>query len=272
MSTSTLTQVTDRKKLVIKLGGSMLEELTNIFFKKIKAWQKQYDITIVHGGGPAINEALQRANIATEKIGGLRVTPREAMDVVQSTLIAHVNPSLVQRFQKNRLQAVGLNGFDGQLMQALPIDPNVYGEVGNVTTVNATLLQTLMTNGIIPVVASIAEDSVRGVSLNVNADEAARSVAEALRADRLMLVTDVPGILIDGKTCEQTTPDEIERWIETGDIYGGMIPKVDAAVNCLDDGIVYIDIVNETLEGTTITKKEENGHESFISKLWETTD
>lgn len=256
MNTSISTQATARKRLVVKLGGSMLDELTDIFFKKIKAWHKEYDIVIVHGGGPAITEALTEANIPTKKVGGLRVTPRSAMDVVQSTLIAHVNPSLVQRFYKNGLQAIGLNGFDSYVMQALPIDPERYGEVGNVTVVREEVLQALVDANIIPVIASIAVDEVRGVSLNVNADEAARSVAEAMQADRLMFVTDVPGILINEETCEKTTPEQIEEWITTGDIYGGMIPKVHAAVSCLEDGITYIDIVNEALEGTTITQKE----------------
>lgn len=253
MTTYKSTPHTARKKMVIKLGGSTLEGLHEDFFTTIKALQKQgVDCIITHGGGPAINRALAQQQIASHVLNGIRVTSEAAIDVVRNALIGTVNPSLVNALQRAGIAAIGLNGFDNNLLEAAFLDKETYGYVGKITAVNTAIIDTLLAANIIPVIACIAA-SYEGDTLNVNGDTVASEVALATAADSLLLVTDVQGIRIEGNNQLQATPQQIAEWITDEHIYGGMIPKVEGALACLAQGIPSVQIVNETLQGTTIT-------------------
>ena len=243
-------------KIVIKLGGSTLEGLNEAFFRNFKALQDQgYQIIITHGGGPAINRELAKANIESHTVNGLRVTNEEMIEIVQSTLIGKVNPPLVHELNGAGSTAVGLNGFDGALLQSEFLDESTYGFVGGVKSVNTALLQSLTAAGIVPVIACIGA-TTDGQALNINGDTVASEVALAVEADSLLLVTDVAGIRINDEYQKEVTPSLIDQWIEEGHIYGGMIPKVQGALACLHAGIPSVQIVNDTLTGTNILSGE----------------
>lgn len=244
------------RKMVIKLGGSTLEGLNEAFFRNFKALQAQgIQLIITHGGGPAINRALASAGIQSHTVNGLRVTSEEMIELVQSTLIGKVNPALVHELNEAGILAIGLNGFDGQLLQSKFLDQSTYGYVGQVTHVNTALIDTLLTEKIVPVVACIGATN-DGQALNINGDTVASEIALAVGADCLLLVTDVEGIRINDTYQTEVTRAQIEQWIHEEHIYGGMIPKVQGALNCLKAGIPSVQIVNETLTGTTILSEE----------------
>jgi acetylglutamate kinase len=243
-------------KIVVKLGGSTLEQLSENFFQNFHAFiEKGYKIVITHGGGPAINAQLAKQKIESTTVNGLRVTTNEMINVVKQTLIGEVNPKLVAQLNAAGIPAVGLNGFDHQLLQGDYLDQTTYGHVGEVTSVNTDLIDTLLQAGYVPVIACIGS-TVNGQPLNVNGDTVACSVAKAISAASLLLVTDVAGIRIEGQYQTQVTEADIQGWIEQGEIYGGMIPKVQGAIACIEAGIPSVQIVNETLSGTTILSKE----------------
>lgn len=216
---------------------------------------------IVHGGGPAIEQMLDKLAISYEFYDGLRKTTDEMMDIVEMVLVGNVNPRLTRRVNDSGLDAVGLSGSDYDLLKATPIDYERYGLVGEVSSVNVEVIHGLLADGITPIISPIAigEDKLR---YNVNADTAAGAVASALLARQLIFVTDVPGILKDGELLEKVTTTDIEDYIADGTIYGGMIPKVKAAMKGLTSHVQEIMIVNgkeselvdtTTLAGTTIT-------------------
>ncbi|KOY81339.1 acetylglutamate kinase [Lysinibacillus macroides] len=243
---------TARKRMVIKLGGSTLAGLNEAFFENFKKLQESgIELIITHGGGPAINRELAARDIASHTLNGIRVTNEAAMEVVQSTLIGKVNPALVHELTSAGIAAIGLNGFDGQLMVADFLDKDTYGYVGAVQAINTSLLEALLHAGIVPVIACVGAHE-EGQALNINGDTVASEIALAVGADSLLLVTDVSGIRIDDEYQATATPALIEQWIEEGHIYGGMIPKVQGALDCLHAGIPAVQIVGEALIGTTI--------------------
>lgn len=254
MTTFKSTLHTDHK-IVIKLGGSTLEGLSEDFFANFKKLQAEgKNIIITHGGGPAINRQLEKAKIESKTVNGLRVTDHTMIDIVKTTLIGEVNTMLVNALNKAGILAVGLNGFDGNLIESQFIDQSVYGFVGEVTKVNTDLIEKLVAARIVPVIACIGV-SPEGQALNINGDTVASSVALALESESLLLVTDVAGIRIEGVYQQEVTEEQIHEWIDDEHIYGGMIPKVQGALACLDAGIASVKIVNSALEGTTIVKE-----------------
>jgi acetylglutamate kinase len=249
-------QVTDRKRIVIKLGGSTLEGLNQAFFSNFKALQNEgYDIIITHGGGPAINRELEKRQVKSHAINGIRVTSEEAIGIVQSTLIGQVNTKLVHDLNQAGITAVGLNGFDSNLIQCEFLDFETYGFVGEIKKIHTDIIDVLTANHIVPVISCIGT-SDSGQALNINGDTVASEIALAVGAESLLLVTDVSGIRIAGEYQKQVTPDNIEKWIEEGEITGGMIPKVQGAIRVLTSGIPSVQIVDDTLSGTTILSKE----------------
>lgn len=243
------------RKIVIKLGGSTLEGLNEDFFRQFKVLQAQgYNIIITHGGGPAINRALAARQVQSHTLNGIRVTSEEAIDIVKSTLIGQVNTALVHELNAAGIHAIGLNGFDGLLLESTFLDAETYGYVGEVQRVNTVLIDSLLAVGIVPVIACIGATK-EGIALNINGDTVASEVALAVSAESLLLVTDVAGIRIKGEYQKQVTKQHIDQWIHEEHIYGGMIPKVQGALACLDAGIPSVQIVNDTLTGTTIVKE-----------------
>ncbi|MFC9444923.1 acetylglutamate kinase [Bacillus cereus] len=236
--------------IVVKCGGSMLNQLNNVFFECIKKLQQKYKVVIVHGGGPEIDAKLEASNIEVEKKDGLRVTPKEVMDVVQMVLCGSTNKKLVMNLQKHHLLAVGLSGCDGKLLQVQPISEEI-GYVGEVSYVETALLKGLINMGYIPVIAPIGGNG--NEIYNINADNAAAGIAAALGAKELIFITDVDGILHEGNLVKETDESEIATFIETGVITGGMIPKVQAALTSLKMGVQKISIVNGTKDFTEVT-------------------
>lgn len=242
--------------MVIKLGGSTLEGLNKDFFYHFKKLQDSgVELIITHGGGPAINRELAARGIESHTLNGIRVTNEAAMNVVQSTLIGQVNPALVHDLTSAGVEAIGLNGYDGQLMVADYLDKEVYGYVGAVKAIHTALLEALLSVGIVPVIACVGV-SEAGQALNINGDTVASEIALALGADSLLLVTDVSGIRVYDEYQTMATPTLINQWIEQGHLYGGMIPKVQGAIDCLRAGIPSVQIVGETLIGTTIVTSD----------------
>lgn len=252
------------KKIVIKCGGSILDELTSEFFSSLKHLQEHgYQLIFVHGGGPDINKMLSMYQVEPEFYNGLRKTTAKTLEVVELVLSGQTNRKLVQKLTENGFQAIGLNGSDGGCLQADFIDQESLGFVGEVTEVNDKLITILLQEGLIPVVTPIAVNK-SGQKLNINADYAAAAVANAVGAEQCIFVTDVAGIMVDGKVVDQVEKQEVEQYIEEGTIYGGMIPKVTSALSALDKGLSSVMIVSgkstffngEEWNGTKIIGKE----------------
>jgi acetylglutamate kinase len=233
----------------MKCGGSTLAALPDAFFEELRELQGQgIQPIIVHGGGPAINEILSKLGIVSRFIDGLRVTDEATLDVVEMVLSGRINKEIVRKLQQNGAKSIGLSGTDGNLIQAKPVaNTSELGLVGDVTSVNASLLEGIIKLGYLPVIAPIGIDEA-GQRYNINADTAAGAVASHLGVDTLIVVTDVPGIMrtVDGRkvVLPQVTFADIEEMIQSEEIYGGMIPKVRAAISCLHGNVKEVLIVD----------------------------
>ncbi|MDO3412059.1 acetylglutamate kinase [Saccharibacillus sp. CPCC 101409] len=233
----------------MKCGGSTLAALPEAFFADLAELQQSgVRPVIVHGGGPAISGNLEKLGIETEFVNGLRRTTEDVLDVVEMVLAGTINKSIVRRIQSAGGKALGLSGSDGSLIQAEPV-PNAdeVGLVGDVVRVEADIVAGILGMGYMPVIAPLGVDAA-GQRYNINADTAAGAVASFIGAERMIVVTDVPGILktVDGvKTAlPSVTFAEIEEMIESGEIYGGMIPKVRAAMKCIHGDVREVVIVD----------------------------
>lgn len=234
----------------------MLEGLQSGFFSKFREMQSEgYEIIIVHGGGPSINAALQKNAIASNIDNGIRVTCDQSIAIVKGVMIGEVNPSLVHQLNREGIDAIGLSGFDGRLLTCTLLNEQRYGFVGDIQHVNDRLLEKLLEAGIVPVISCIGATEC-GKPLNINADTVASKIALAIGAVSFLFVTDTPGIKIGTEIQSAVSPSDIAKWIEAGDIYGGMIPKVHAAIDCLDAGVPSVQIVDQHLAGTTIGFEE----------------
>jgi len=230
--------------IVFKCGGSSVDDLSNDFFDNISTLQKKgFKPVIVHGGGPAIKENLSKLNITSEFVEGLRKTSEKTIDVVEMVLSGTVNSSLTRRLNQANLKALGISGTDNNLIIAKPIDYEKYGLVGKVEQVNVDLLNLLLAENYIPVISPVAVDK-NGDRYNINADTAAGSIAKALGAKQLIIVTDVSGVLKNDELLEEITINQVNQLIEDKTIYGGMIPKVKAALDGLAGDVNQVKIVN----------------------------
>src|SRR5690625_4841757 len=206
--------------IVLKCGGSSMDELSDDFFKSIASLKASgLKPVIVHGGGPGIKKMLEKLNIQFEFVDGLRKTTEEMMDIVEMVLSGQVNPALTRRVNETDLSAIGLSGADGNILQAQPINYERYGLVGEISNVNVSVIETLLSLDFVPVISPVAlgED---GKTYNINADTAAGAIAKALNAKQLIFVTDVPGIMKDDKLLEVVTTKQVKQFIEEGTIYG----------------------------------------------------
>ncbi|MFY4774322.1 acetylglutamate kinase [Metabacillus sp. RGM 3146] len=233
-----------KKTLVLKCGGSILNQLSSEFFRSVKQMaDENWNIVIVHGGGPDINSLLSELNIESEFFEGQRKTTPEILEVVEMTLAGKLNKKLVRKLSEAQLNAVGITGQDGGLLTAEFLSREHLGFVGRVTSVQTEILQMLLDKGFIPVVAPLARTEDYQ-ALNVNADLAASAIARALQADKLLYVTDVKGILQEKKLVDEINPEEINGLIEKGVITGGMIPKAKAASGSLSEHLKQVMIVS----------------------------
>ncbi|KAL1080110.1 hypothetical protein V6Z11_D10G269000 [Gossypium hirsutum] len=207
---------------------------------------------LVHGGGPEINVLLNQLNIPAQFRDGLRVTDARTMEVVSMVLVGKVNKDLVSRINYAGATAVGLSGMDGRLLVARP-SPNAaqLGFVGEVARVDPTVLQTIVDNGSIPVIASVAADEY-GQPYNINADTVAGEVAAALGGEKLILLTDVAGILRNredpGSLVKEIDIKGVKKMVEEGKVGGGMIPKVNCCIRSLAQGVTTASIIDGRVE------------------------
>ncbi len=220
------------KTLVIKLGGSTLEHQRSVLQDIVWLHALGAYPVLVHGGGPYINEWLEKLNLPTRFENGLRVTDAQTLDVVRMVLLGQVNQGLVLMASQMGGKAVGLSGTDGNLVRARIADPKL-GFVGEIESVDPTLIQAVINEGFIPIVAPLGEGP-EGTCLNINADLVAAHIAGALNAEKLIFLSNVVGIYRDdGTLISELTEAEAKKLIEEGVISGGMIPKVSACLDAL---------------------------------------
>lgn len=236
---------------VIKLGGSLLDDPSRRAeaLSAIAAqWNAGKEIVLVHGGGKHVDANLKRLGIPKRTYAGLRITDDATLDVVVATLAGSVNKMLVGELAAIGIRAAGISGCDASTLAAEPhppIDGVDLGHVGRVTGGDPTLLQALVTNGILPVVSSIAEGP-EGTLLNVNADTAAAAIAIAVGADELIFITDVAGLLdATGNVVAELCATDAEALLGTEVVTGGMRPKLQAALHALGSGVRRITIGEE---------------------------
>ena len=236
----------DGATVVIKFGGHAMgnDEAMETFARDIVLMQQVgVNPVIVHGGGPMINEMLDRLNIKSDFFNGKRVTDEPTMEVVEMVLSGRVNKRIVQAINKQGGQAVGLSGKDAKLITCDQEDPKL-GLVGTPRNINPTLINHLFDADMIPVIAPLGSGD-NGETFNINGDTAAGSIAAALNADRLLLLTDVSGVKnTDGETLTELTPKDIKDLIASGEISGGMIPKTETALNAIEGGVRAVVILD----------------------------
>lgn len=238
------------RTIVVKYGGAAMKDsslkdkvMRDIVFMSCVGLRP----VVVHGGGPEINSWLTKLNIEPQFKNGLRVTDSDTMDVVEMVLVGRVNKEIVSLINQAGGLAVGLCGTDGNLIRARPQGEEGIGFVGEVAGVNIKLLESLVANGYIPVVSSVATDE-KGQAYNINADTVAGEIAAALGAEKLILLTDTTGILKDYKDPSTLIPkvdiQEARHLISTGVVGGGMIPKVNCCVRSLAQGVKAAHIID----------------------------
>ncbi|XP_077236562.1 N-acetyl-l-glutamate kinase [Tasmannia lanceolata] len=239
------------KTIVVKYGGAAMKSKTlqtSVINDLVLLACVGLRPVFVHGGGPEINLWLSRLGIQPHFLNGLRVTDSSTMEIVEMVLVGKVNKTLVSLINKAGATAVGLSGKDGRLLTARPSGQSSdLGFVGDVARVDPTVLKPLIADGHIPVIASVAADE-EGQAYNINADTVAGELAAALGAEKLILLTDVAGILEDredpGSLVTQIDIKGVKRMVEEGKVAGGMIPKVNCCVRSLAQGVKTASIID----------------------------
>jgi acetylglutamate kinase len=248
--------------LVIKYGGNAMEDeaLQNTFARDIVLLKLVgMNPVVVHGGGPQIGDLLKRLNIPSRFVDGLRVTDTQTMDVVEMVLGGLVNQDIVSLINKHGGPAVGITGKDGNLIRARKLTltrnnpalsaPEIIdiGHVGEVVSVNVAIIASLTRDHFIPVIAPIGVGE-NGESYNINADLVAGRLAQALKAEKLILLTNRPGVLdAEGRTLPNLSALEVEALVKDGTINEGMLPKTDCALEALRGGVGSVQIIDGTV-------------------------
>jgi acetylglutamate kinase len=254
--------------IVVKFGGNAMgdaDAMANFARDIVLMKQVGMNPVVVHGGGPMINEMLGKLGITSDFIRGKRVTDQATVEVVEMVLTGLVNKRIVQAIMDEGGRAVGLSGKDDDLMVAEADDPEL-GFVGRPVEMNTQVLRDLFDAGIIPVVAPVATGRGANETFNVNGDTAAGAIAGALKADRLLLLTDVPGVKdASGEVVTQLSPDQTRAMIADGTIAGGMIPKVETALDALEKGVRAAVILDGRLPNASLLELfTEHGAGSII--------
>ena len=237
------------KVVVIKYGGNAMinEQLKQQVMEDIALlWLIGVKVVLVHGGGPEISSTMKKLGKEAVFVDGLRVTDQETIDIVQMVLSGKVNKSLVNLIQTKGGHAVGLSGIDGGILEAVTKDERL-GFVGEITKVRTQPITDLLEKNYIPIISTIASDR-QGNVYNINGDTAAAYIAGALGAERLIMMTDIAGILRDKDDPDtlipQLTVSEAKKLYEEGIISGGMIPKVDCCIEAIDHGVKHVVIMD----------------------------
>jgi len=238
------------RRIVIKYGGAAMahSNLQEAVFRDLALLASVgVQPVVVHGGGPEINQWLKRLKIPAEFREGLRVTDADTMDVVEMVLVGRVNKQIVNGLNQLGAKAVGLSGSDGSLVEARPWGDGSHGLVGDVARVNPDVLEPLLAKGYVPVISSVAA-TIEGRSHNINADTVAGEIAAALEAEKLILLTDTPGILRDkddpASLIQQLKLSEARQLIAEGVVNGGMTPKTDCCIRALAQGVAAAHIID----------------------------
>ncbi|UTF59228.1 acetylglutamate kinase [Gilvimarinus sp. DA14] len=271
------------KTIVVKFGGNAMvdEELQNSFARDIVMMKLVgMNPIVVHGGGPQIGDLLNKLNIDSKFVNGMRVTDSKTMDVVEMVLGGTVNKQIVSLINRNGGEAIGVTGKDGQLIRAKKLEvkaqtPEVstseiidIGHVGEVASINKSVIDMLLNSDFIPVIAPIGVGK-DGASYNINADLVAGKIAEVLQAEKLMLLTNVAGLMNkDGEILTGLSTSQVDELIADGTIYGGMLPKISCALDAVKCGVtsahivdgrvshaVLLEIFTDVGVGTLITNK-----------------
>ncbi len=251
------------KTIVIKLGGHAMVDpfvLENAIRDAVLLNYVGIRVVLVHGGGPEITEKMRQMGKESVFVAGLRVTDTETLEIAQMVLVGKINSNIVSLIAKCGARGIGLSGNDGSLIIARKMDPQKVkvggveqevdlGHVGEIEWVDPAILNTLLENRYIPVIAPIAIDRAGG-SLNINADTAAGDIAVALRAFKLINMTDVDGVMDASRTnvFRKLSIDQANRLLKTGAIGEGMIPKVTSVINAVENGVAFAHIINGNVE------------------------
>jgi acetylglutamate kinase len=230
------------RTVVVKYGGNAIAGSNDLaLFAEDVVLMRAVGMrpVVVHGGGPQITDLMNRLGKVSEFRDGLRVTDAETVDIARMVLRGQVNPQVVSAINLHGPLAVGVSGEDAGLLEATARDPDL-GFVGDVTGVNPSILERLLNEDLVPVVATVAADA-SGQAYNINADTVAGAIAEALCAEKLVYLTDVEGVRRDaddpGSLIRQTTADELDALLAEGALSGGMIPKITSCVHAVRNGV-----------------------------------
>ena len=237
------------KIVVIKYGGNAMvnPQLKEQVMEDIALlWLIGVKVVLVHGGGPEINETMERLGKKAVFVDGLRVTDKETVDIVQMVLAGKINKTLVNLIQMKGGHAVGLSGIDGGIIEA-KVKNEALGYVGQITKIRTQPITDLLEKNYIPVISTVASDR-QGNTYNINGDTAAAYIAGALDAERLIMMTDIAGILMDkddsSTLIPQITVEEAKKLYDSGIISGGMIPKVDCCIEAINHGVKHVVIMD----------------------------
>ena len=237
------------KIVVIKYGGNAMidENLKMQVMEDIALlWLIGVKVVLIHGGGPEISETMKRLGKKSEFVNGLRVTDRETVDIVQMVLAGKVNKTLVSLIQMKGGHAVGLSGIDGGIIEAKMKD-EALGYVGEITKIRTQPITDLLEKNYIPIISTVASDR-QGNTYNINGDTAAAHIAGALHAERLIMMTDINGVLRDkddpSTLIREMTVEEAKGLYDEGIISGGMIPKVDCCIEAISEGVENVVIMD----------------------------
>ena len=239
----------NNKVVVIKYGGNAMinEKLKEQVMEDIVLlWLIGVKVVLIHGGGPEISELMNKLGKKSEFIDGLRVTDKETVDIVQMVLAGKINKSLVNMLEMKGGKAVGLSGMDGRLIEAKIKDERL-GYVGEVTKIHIRPVTDLLDKGYIPVISTLGCDK-QGNTYNINGDTAAAHIAGTLQAQRLIMMTDIAGILRDKDDPSTLIPEltvpEAKKLYDEGTVSGGMIPKVDCCIKAINEGVKNVVIMD----------------------------
>ena len=237
------------KVIVIKYGGNAMinEELKMQVMEDVALLHLiGVKVVLVHGGGPEISDMLKKIGKEAVFVDGLRVTDAETVDVVQMVLAGKINKTLVKLLESKGGKAMGISGIDGHMIQCKVKDERL-GFVGEITNINVQPILDLLEKDYIPVVSTVGCD-MDGHTYNVNADTAAASIAGAMKASRLITMTDIPGVMMDPKDPESLIPcidlQDAQNLFDSGVISGGMIPKVQCCIDAIKDGVHKVTILD----------------------------
>ena len=260
------------KTVVIKYGGNAMinENLKQQVMEDIALlWLIGVKVVLVHGGGPEISQTMAKLGKEAKFVNGLRVTDKETVDIVQMVLAGKINKTLVNLIQMKGGHAMGLSGIDGGIIEATMKD-EALGYVGEITKIRPQPIEALLEKNYIPVISTVASDR-QGNTYNINGDTAAARIAGALHAERLIMMTDIAGILMDKDDPSTLIPHitvaEARKLYDSGVISGGMIPKVDCCIDAIEHGVdnvvimdgriphsILMELLTDEGAGTMVTK------------------